>query len=168
VFPTQHPPPPLHLTHTRRQLRKDAGGRVIVDTKEPGLKELRMELAMRTLSPQHMYPTAVPSTPTHTRHYLDSTGIPQPPPTAVMPPKLAHDTPRLTCTHLWTVQPSVLPAKISSAYRPPHVTSSQEQFEFLRDEREPLDGRHFMRKNEMTEYLRSAIRTQVNLKSTGH
>lgn len=36
------------------QLRNDASGGILVDTKEPGLAELRAELARRTLSPEHM------------------------------------------------------------------------------------------------------------------
>jgi hypothetical protein len=39
---------------------------------------------------------------------------------------------------------------------------------YLRDEQEAFDSTHFNKKNQMTEYLRQAIRTKVNLKATGH
>jgi hypothetical protein len=57
---------------------------------------------------------------------------------------------------------------LASTYRPPPTTTAQDHFEYLRDERESLDTTHFMKKNQLTEYLRVAIRTKVNLKATGH
>lgn len=103
---------------------------------------------------------------------LDGTGIPHPPPSSVHPPRSLRfdpaEVPQCTATRLWTAHPSKLPATVRGMYCPPHSTTNQEHFEYLRDEKETLEQKHFNKKNELTEYLRSAIRTQVNLKATGH
>lgn len=171
---TPCPPPlgPACLPPT--QLRNNASGGILIDTKEPGLDALRAELAFSTLSPEATRQVVVPTSadPLSPRARMQGTGIPPPPPTAVHPPRSVRfdpaTVPQTTATHLWTVHPSKLPATVSSIYRPPHTTSSQDQFEYLKEELEPFDAKHFNKKNEMTEYLRSAIRTKVNLKATGH
>lgn len=157
-----------------QQLRNDASGGIIVDTKEPGLKQLRAELTARTLSPEMLQPVEVPDTPNPAspRRHLQGTGIPHPPPTAVLPPPTVRFAPadslQTTANRLWTAHPSRLPATVERTYRPPHYTTNQEHFEYLVEEKDGVDPIHFNKKNEMTEYLRSAIRGKVNLKATGH
>lgn len=106
------------------------------------------------------------------RRHLQGTGIPHPPPTAVLPPRTLRfvpaEVPQTKATRLWTPHPSKLPATVARVYRPPHTTTNQEHFEYLTEERESFSSAHFNKKNEMTEYLRQAIRTKVNLKATGH
>ena len=120
---------------------------------------------MRTMTPAQLNPAAYPDTPRATTRA--NTSLPPPSPTpagAGGGAVLSYPPPP------WTVQPSYMPAPAAAGapYRAPHVTSSMEQFEYLREEVDPTAKTHFMKKNAMTEYLRAAISKHVNLKSTGH
>jgi hypothetical protein len=109
-------PPPLPACDV--QLRNDATGGIIVDTREPGLVALRAELTMRTLSPESLSPVTVRTTadPASPRRHLQATGIPHPPATSVYSPPTLRFNPaevlQTKATHLWSQHPSKLPSNL--------------------------------------------------------